>query len=94
MSMDWGYICRDCGKMSDVDLNHAEQELSTLVHHFDALRPLLGLGILQIRSYGYDIIEFLEEHHGHDIALTNECGHICDLLNKSALAHTVGDVVE
>jgi len=83
MSTRWGYRCETCQADSETTFNHAERELSTLARHYVALKPLLGLSIIDIRAlYGSDILHFLYEHDGHAIVLHSEYGSMLALLTE------------
>lgn len=83
MSTYWGYRCLDCDVDSDRTFSNAQGELSILALNFAAIKPLIELSIVEVKAlYGSDILIFLHEHEGHDIALTKGWGDPLPLIEE------------
>ena len=87
MSTYWGYYCRTCSEESEHWHNRGEELLSEFYEARNAVRALqpIWVTVSTISQWAdLDMLIFLDDHEGHDIALHNEYGEIADLPSRRA----------
>jgi hypothetical protein len=77
MSTNWGYRCKSCDEESAYWFNHGQDALNEIVEnwsHIVALEKSRWVEVDILRGRTAEIINFLDEHAGHDLILASEYG--------------------
>lgn len=79
MSTYWGYRCKTDGSESEHWMNHGDRtlrDIAKLASHFKAIREGDTTGYIEVAvvAYGFEPIDWVVEHLGHDVELLNEYG--------------------
>jgi len=89
MSEYWRLKCNTCNNETDESANHLEHVLLTVLQNSENFKKIIdsdsfGYIEFEVMAHGSEFINFVIEHHDHDVVVQSEYG---DYITKDGITH-------